>query len=228
MNLLVTGSDLPLGRAAAESLESDHTLRLCGRSSLEDKPAPDQNYHKADLTTPGTATDLVEGVDAVLHLENHDPDPPETDDEECELLRRASLGSYRLCTAAREADVDRVIVAGTLDVYEGYPKEYVVDERWKPRPGPEAERVAPYLAELSAREFPREGGLHGICLRMGPLGDDPEETSRANALHAITCALDTTFEPAGYRWHVFNIGNSTRFLSREANTHMGYQRQERN
>lgn len=224
MQLLVTGADRSLGRAAVDHLAPDHALRPRGRAAPDDVDGPGEGYRQADLTDPGTASDLVAGVDAVLHLATHDPAPPRDGQAECDLLRRATLGTYLLCDAAREADVDRVVLAGTLAVYDGYPEEYVVDERWKPRPAPVAAHLAPYLAELSAREFPREGGLRGICLRMGPLGDEPEETSRANALHAIECALGASFEPHGYRWHVFNVGNSTRFLNREANEYTGYRR----
>jgi nucleoside-diphosphate-sugar epimerase len=226
MTVLVTGADRSLGAGVADYLAPDRDLRRCGRTAPDDVDGTTENYSRADLTAPGTAADLVAGVDAALHLAPHDPAPPADDRAECDLLRRASLGTYRLCAAAREAGVDRVVLAGTLGVYDGYPEAYVVDERWKPRPAPEAASLAPYLAELSAREFPREGGIRGICLRMGPLGDAPDGTTWANALHAVECALEASFEPAGYRWHVFNVGNSTRFLNREAHEHVGFTRQE--
>jgi nucleoside-diphosphate-sugar epimerase len=166
-------------------------------------------------------------MDAVLHVEAFDAPQPEGDEAEEQALEYATLGTYVLCQEARRAGVERIVVTGSLRIFDAYPGNYLVDEMWKPRPAPDAVGLAPFLCEQVAREFAREGGINGVCLRFLPIGDHPERNTRpADALHAIDCALALKFTMSGYRWHVFHIASSPRFLMRDARIKLGFKPEE--
>jgi nucleoside-diphosphate-sugar epimerase len=163
--------------------------------------------------------EAVRGAAAIVHAAHFEPGTqPDTVE-----IEAASRGSYVLARAAREAGVGRIIVVSTLTIYDAYPANYLIDEMWEPRPQPVAAQLAPFLAEQSVREFAREGGICGICLRFLPIGNDPERGTRlADALQAVDRALVLPFKVPGYRWHVFHIANSPRYLMRDAIRQLGF------
>jgi nucleoside-diphosphate-sugar epimerase len=184
-------------------------------------------YQQADLRCEEAVKPLVADINSILHLGAFDPAPWDGDSAEQEALEYATLGTYVLCQEARRAGVERIVVAGSLCIFDAYPDSYLIDEMWRPRPAPDAAGLMPYLCEQVAREFAREGGINGVCLRLLPIGDDPERNTRlADALHAIDCALALEFTVAGYRWYVFHIATSPRYLVREAVRKLGFRPQE--
>jgi nucleoside-diphosphate-sugar epimerase len=214
VRILVTGADQGLGGAAAAHLARAHEVRAVARS-------------EGDWRKPEVAAGLVEGVEAVVHLAEFDAPACDGAEAEHERLLEATLGTYTLCLTARDAGVGRVVMASRLSVFDAYPANYVIDEQWAPRPAATAWELAPYLAELSAREFAREGPLCGVCLRFAPIGQDPaRQTREADALAAIEAALSVRFEPGGYRWHVCHVASAGRFLEREARVWLGLERKE--
>lgn len=224
MHILITGADRPLGRLAAGHLGGAHRLRLTGISSPGGRASAE--YVQGDLRSPDVAASVVEDTDAVLHLAEFDPAPLEVPDAEQERLERATLGTYRLCAAAREAGVGRIVVAGSISVFDAYPDEYLIDEQWRPRPEADADHLAPYLCELVVREFAREGPISGVCLRFAPIGEDPEANTRPDdALEAVERALELQLGPPGYNWHVFHVASSGRFIERNARLTLGFGRE---
>ena len=220
MRLLITGADRPLGGLAAEHLSADHELRLCGAAPELHVDA--HGYRRVDLRSPEEVEALVAGVEAVVHLAEFEPAPRTGPNAELETLEHASLGTYRLFTAAREAEVDRVVLASTLAFFEAYPATYRVDELWRPRPSTDVAQLAPFLAERVAQEFAREGGIRAVCLRFAPIGDDPEhDTAAADAMAAIDRALALAFTVPGCRWQVYHVASSPRFITRNARRGLG-------
>jgi nucleoside-diphosphate-sugar epimerase len=179
MRILITGADTPLGELAAEALGGEHDLKTAGAAS-----AGRPGYRQADLLRPEEAAALVEGVDAVLHLA---PYQPPSDD--AAALLGSGQGTFVLLHAALKAGVRRVVLASRLELMD-YPAEWVVDETWQPRPEATAASLAPYMAELTLREFVRAEPLEGICLRFGPLGDAPDGTTPADAAAALRRAIE--------------------------------------
>jgi nucleoside-diphosphate-sugar epimerase len=203
MRILITGSDRALGRAAAEFFSPRHDLRLIDR--VPDDPA-----------------EVLDGVDAILHLAAFEPAPCVDAAGEQDALMRATFRTYALCEAAVAAGVERVVVAGSLDVFDAYPSEYLVDEMWRPRPAPKVGQLAPYLCERVVREFVRAGGINGVGLRFRAIGDDPEANTRqTDALAAMEKALTVPLAAPGYRWHVIHVASSPRFFVRDARTKLG-------
>ncbi len=210
MNLLITGADRSLGRLAAGVFRNGHRLRLTGTGPSLAGELSDLEYRPADLRTPEEVAPLVEGMDAVLHLAVFDPAPLSGAAAEQERLDVAARGTYVLLSEARKAGVERAILVSTLALFEAYPEDYVVDETWQPQPPVDAEALAPYLSELTCREFARAGELYVACLRFGPLGE-AEGTTEEDAVRALESALALEIKLPGYRWGLFHISSGKRF-----------------
>ncbi len=195
MKLLITGADNVLGECAVRHFSKEHEVRGVGRET--------------DLRDPVVAASLVEGVGAVLHLDGYAADAMQA---EFELLDMSARGTYVLMHAARDADVARVVVGSTLDFFEDYPEDYIINEDWRPLPKPEAASLSPLMVELTAREFAREGGIEAVCLRFGALDDSG--TLEEDAMKAIEEALKLKFNQPGYRWGLFHVhSDGNRFAS---------------
>ncbi len=144
------------------------------------------------------------------------------DAQEGDILDAATRGTYNLLTQSSAA---RVILLTSLQIFERYPSDYSVAEQWAPLPTTEAADLAPYLAELVAREIARVRPIKAIALRLGQLVDDsdakqspadPRWLHVEDAVRAVECALK--FEPPAdgpqTGWWVFHIpgaGPNTRF-----------------
>ncbi len=195
MKLLITGADNVLGKCAFRHFSKEHDVTAVGRGS--------------DLRDPTATASLVEGVDAILHLDGYHADDTQS---EFDLLDISARGTYVLMHAARNAGVERVVVGSTLDFFEDYPEDYIINEDWQPLPKPDAASLAPLMVELTAREFAREGGIEAVCLRFGAL--DATGTPEADAMKAIDEALKLEFNQPGYRWGLFHVhSDGNRFAS---------------
>ena len=212
MNILLTGADRPLGKLAAAHLGRDHRLRLAGSTPELDSELPATDYRVADLRVPDEVAPLVAGMDAVLHLDPFAPAPVTGADAEQERLDIAARGTYVLLQMASEAGVNKAIVASTMALFESYPKDYMIDDTWQPQPSAQAESLAPWMSELTAREFARQGELDVICLRFGTLGV-ADGTAAEDVARALTGALGVDFHRPGYRWCLFHVVSGGRFAT---------------
>ncbi len=177
---------------------------------------------ETDLRDPAVAAQLVEGVEAVLHLDGYAADATQV---EFELLDFSARGTYVLMNAARDAEVGRVVVGSTLDFFEDYPEDYIINEDWRPLPKPDAASLSPLMVELTAREFAREGGIEAVCLRFGAL--ESTGTPEADAMKAIEEALKLKLNRHGYRWGLFHIhSDGNRFASTMLNNPLRMQEQQ--
>jgi nucleoside-diphosphate-sugar epimerase len=215
MRILITGADQPLGSLAAAALRSDHEVWLTGSGALVPAGFQDLPYTPADLREPDAAAALLEaapgGIEAVAHLQPHERVETPNAEAEKEALDIAARGTFVLLHAALKAGVRRVVLASRLDVMAGYPEGYLVDETWKPLPDAAAAALAPYLAELTLREFVRAEPLVGICLRLGELGSDPAGTTPEDAARAIRSALTMDLSGRHYRWWLYHICSTDRY-----------------
>jgi nucleoside-diphosphate-sugar epimerase len=212
--ILLTGAASTVGQVIAAALE---------RAGDRLRPTD-----AVDLTDPGLAASLVRGVDAVVHLAPRVlvdalPDAPAGD-----LLDVAARGTHVLYRAALEAGVTRVVQASALAVMDAYPEELEVTEQWRPRPGPEPKHLAPYLAELVAREFTRDPRLEArlavVCLRLADFDDlRPEEA--AQAVVRALAGLREGRRARGHRFllfHVAPLSPTARYSSALAQRVLGY------
>jgi nucleoside-diphosphate-sugar epimerase len=211
MRILITGADQPLGALAARALAGGHELRLTGARAAPPEGLEAVPYTAADLREPDQVTPLVEGVDAIAHLALHAPFPTPDPAAEKLALDTAARGMFVLLHAALAAGVKRVVLASRLELMAAYPEEYGVSETWKPLPNADAASLAPYLAELTLREFVRAEEIVGICLRLGDLGTGPADTTPRDAVQAITRALEMEGGDRKYRWWLYHIPSGDRY-----------------
>lgn len=210
MHLLITGGDSRLARAVIAALPEETRVRLLDTRFTASFPGlPDAR--EGDLRDREFVTAALEGVDTVLHLA---PLFPPVSDE-LEVLDLATRGTYVLTTAAAEAGVQRFVVGSTLALFDRLPAHWKVEERWRPRPEPRLEQLAPWLAELSVRECARVNDLHAFCLRFGQIVDaadaaaqpyDPRWLHLDDAVAGVQCALMAPFREKKHRdWRIYHI-----------------------
>lgn len=205
MRLLITGANCPLGQWLCDALAPENDIQTLSRDACDHR-----NEENVD--------EICKNIDAILHCDVFDD---KQDISEQDRLDWAARGTYVLLKAARKAGVERVILASQLSLFEGYPSHYVIDETWQPKPKAQANAFAPYMAELTCREFAREGGICCMALRFGIL-ETEDGTSKDDALTAFRGALKFKFEPQGYRWHIFHVSSGKRFLMRSAQKALGF------
>ena len=225
MRILITGADQPLGALAVDTLCRSHELRLTGTEATAPAAAQGLPYTPADLREPEAVAPLVEGVEAVLHVALYAPieapDPPSEKQE----LDTAARGTYVLLHAALKAGVRRFVLASRLELMAAYPPEYAVDETWKPMPDTSIAALAPYVGELTLREFVRAEAVVGICLRFGPLGGAPDGTTSGDAASALERALAMDLEGHKYRWWLYHVCSTDRYaLGAAAQAPMSFSR----
>jgi nucleoside-diphosphate-sugar epimerase len=214
--VLVTGTPLPLTGAVAAALRaSGHQVREAG----------------SDLTDPAAVAPLLDGVSAIVHFA---PLAVATDAQHDagaggrsgEALDTAARGTHVLLTAALERGIDRVVLGSTLATLDAYPEDLEVTEQWRPRPQPHPGHLAPYLAELTAREFTRDVQLERpanvVCLRFAP---DLEPGAAGDAVGRALALLREGRRPRGHRWglyHVAPLDPGARYTSALAVQTLGY------
>lgn len=214
MRILITGADQPLGALAARALSADpaeYEVLLTGAQALTPGGLGEFRYTPADLRDPAQVTPLLEEVQAVLHLAPHAAVVTTDHASEAEALDVAARGTFVLLQSALAAGVQRLVLGSRLSLMDGYPEEYVVDETWKPQPDATAASLAPYLAELSVREFVRAESLLAVCLRLGDLGNGPAGTTQEDAKAALLRALTADFSGSKYRWWLYHICSTDRY-----------------
>jgi nucleoside-diphosphate-sugar epimerase len=165
MRIAVTGDAGPLGRALVATLAGEHEVRWVPGSARSAVPER-VSVVEGDLRDAEFAAQLVEGVEAVVHLAPLDPAPGH-DPIGISRIDRATQGTHALLQAAARAGAVRVVLGSTLDLFDCFPTAWRVTEAWRPRPRPTPEHLSAYLAEISAREISRVTPLRVLCLRFG-------------------------------------------------------------
>ena len=157
MKLLLTSATSTLASCVASELH-DHQLRITDRT-MSDLPG---EYVCAPLEHDGSTNLLVRDMDAIVVAGE-----PLADETGPEYLDAMSRRLYNLLMAAHEEGVRRIVYLSTLELMTAYGPEYIVTERWRPRPTPEPRLLGKHLGEYVCREFAREHKLTVVVLRIG-------------------------------------------------------------
>jgi nucleoside-diphosphate-sugar epimerase len=236
MRILITGSNSRLGTALVTALATAHEVRTL---DLESGGAGSVPTYVGDPRERDFAAQAVADCDAIVHLAPLAAPGASPID----VLDAATRGTYNLLTTASSAS--RFILISTLRLFESYPMEWRVTEQWAPRPTSDVEDLAPYLAELTAREVARVAPMKVIALRLGDVVDDASIAGRRpdprwlhveDAVQAVERALSFGEPPPGSwepsirhpttGWWVFHIpggGRKTRFpLAQAGQPPFGY------
>jgi nucleoside-diphosphate-sugar epimerase len=200
MKILITSATSALGLIVATQLEG-HELRLSDRAMGDVTGyyvcAPQEHDASTNL--------LVQGMDAIVVVGE-----PLTDEAGPAYLDAMTRRLYNLLMAAYQEGVKRIVYLSTLDLMTAYGQEYVVTERWRPRPSTEPYLLGKHLGEYVCREFAREHKLTVAVLRIGAVvsaGEVASETvdsmwlERDDLGQAIRGALTADLPP----WTVLHI-----------------------
>lgn len=203
-----------MGAMLCRRLTEDHEIFPVGEA---DQPGHDLGrageYRRVDLNLPPEAAAAIRGAHGIVHAQPHDPALGEGPGAEGSLLEKISRGTYVLVQAAVEAHVGRIILISQIRLFDAVPEQYAVNADWQPRPRPEAESLAPYLAELVCREIARVGKIEAVNLRMGKL-EAGDGTSADDAVDAVQKALTLDMAATGYHWHELHVVSGGRFAPR--------------
>ena len=210
----------------APALAESHSVTLTDRV-----PAPDlDNFVLCDLDHDAATNDLVRGMDVVIHSGQVNAGLPVS-----EQLDGGMRCVYNLVRAAAEEGVPRVIFLSSLSVMGRYDEDYVVTERWLPSPTTETDALCFHLGEFICREFARAQRIEVVCLRLGDLVEDDDDSRSTSALfpedavqaveRALTADISEGYAGSRSYWAVFHIQSDMpdrRFLTTTAETRLGF------
>ncbi|MET8361837.1 NAD(P)-dependent oxidoreductase [Micromonospora sp. NPDC005171] len=173
MRVLITGAAGGVGQLLAPELAPGHQLRLTD-VRLPPGGAVADEVVVGDLTEPGLAERLCDGVDALVHLAGN-PRPGDGWDR----LRGPNVDVLTaVLEAAVLAGVRRVVLASSVHAMGGYhplarrPEAVPVRDDWLPHPCCRygATKV---FAEAAARVYADSGAMSVVCLRLGGVRPAP-------------------------------------------------------
>jgi len=205
MQLLITSAASPLTAALADTLRSEHSVRLTERT-----PLPNVAGFALSPLGPDLSTNLlVRDMDAIIHVA--EPLPTDNEFQQIDYLTRCT---YNLCMAAAAEGVKQLVYLSTLELMTAYDPNYLVTERWKPQPPTHAPTLAKHLGEYTCREFAREHKLNVVVLRLGKVvraetvAGQPVDllwVDERDVAQAVSLALTAELP----RWAIFHIGTDS-------------------
>ena len=224
--VLITSGEHPLAGMLADSLTGSYDVLLTSRNAIESEHATLQ----CELDHEEPTDQLVAGVDAIVHLAE-----PLPDDDMPQQIDHCTRRTYNLLLAAANAGVRKAIYLNTLEVMTAYGAEFIVNERWQPKPQLTGPTLPKHLGEYTCREFARVGKLPVISLRLGKVvpsdqvANDPMAVAEEDVAQAVGRALELEVEDAGSslaRWAVLHVSSGSpqaRFDANRANRVLGYE-----
>ena len=158
MKILLTSATSALGQIVAAEIGQSYQVRLTDRTMamLPGEYAFSPQEHDASTNL------LVRGMDAIVVVAE-----PLQDEAAADYLDAMTRRLYNLLMAAYQEGVTRIVYLSTLELMAAHGPEYVVTERWRPRPTPEPKLMGKHLGEYVCREFAREHKLSVVVLRLG-------------------------------------------------------------
>ncbi|WP_119157383.1 NAD-dependent epimerase/dehydratase family protein [Caldimonas tepidiphila] len=165
--LLLTGAAGGLGRELRTRLKRYcETLRLSDVADLG-AAAPGEELRPARLEDRAAMVELLQGVDAVVHLGGVSVEAPFEP-----ILQANILGLHNLYEAARLNGVKRVIFASSNHVVGYYRQDEVIDARDPMRPDT-LYGVSKAFGESLSRFYWDRYGIETVCVRVGSSFPEP-------------------------------------------------------
>jgi uronate dehydrogenase len=167
--LLLTGAAGGLGQVLRDRLkENCDVLRL---SDIQDLGAAGAREELviADLADAQAVHDMVQDVDAIVHLGGYSVEGPFQP-----ILQANIIGAFNLYEAARKHGVKRVVFASSNHVTGFYRQSETIDADDPPRPDGIYGLSKAFGEDLSRLYFDRHG-IETACLRIGSSYPEPKD-----------------------------------------------------
>ncbi len=167
--LLLTGAAGGLGQVLRERLKAN-----CAVLRLSDfKPFGDavegEEIVLADLADAAAVHEMVNGVDAIVHLGGISVEGPFTP-----ILQANIIGAYNLYEAARKTGVKRVVFASSNHVTGFYRQDQTINADHPPRPDGLYGLSKAFGEDLARLYFDRYG-IETACIRIGSSFPEPKD-----------------------------------------------------
>ncbi|MBB4513654.1 NAD-dependent epimerase/dehydratase family protein [Paraburkholderia fungorum] len=190
--LLLTGAAGNLGSQLRGALANwADVVRVSDISKLGD-PAPHEETSIVDLADRPAVMQLVEGVDAIVHLGGISVDAPFED-----LLGANIVGTYNVYEAARKHGVKRIVFASSNHTIGFHPVTQVLDADSPQRPD-SLYGVTKCFGEALSRYYYDRFGIETVCLRIGSSFEEPKNPrmlvtylSYRDFIELVRCSLFT-------------------------------------
>lgn len=167
--LLLTGAAGALGRVLRPRLRAwTNALRVSDVASL-DAASPGEEVVRCDLADKAAVTDLLRGVEHVVHLGGISLEGP------FEPILAANIaGMHHLYEAARQHGVRRIVFASSNHVIGFYPQGQVIDAEVPIRADGNY-GVSKAFGEVLSRFYFDRYGIETVCLRIGSSFPEPKD-----------------------------------------------------
>jgi len=167
--LLITGAAGALGRVLREKLKpSAVAMRLSDRAPLGTATAGEELV-VCDLADKQAVHDLLNGVDAVVHLGGISVEGPWEP-----ILQSNIIGMYNLYEAARKNAVKRLVYASSNHTVGFYRQSETIDANAPQRPDGYYGISKCFGEDLSRFYFDRYG-IETVCMRIGSAFPEPQD-----------------------------------------------------
>jgi uronate dehydrogenase len=167
--ILLTGAAGGLGQALRQRLKANcEVLRLSDRVS-PGEPAAFEEVVLADLADAAAVSEMVRGVDAIVHMGGMSVEGPFGP-----ILQANILGVYNLYEAARVHGVKRVVFASSNHVTGFYRQDEVVNTRMPPKPDGFYGLSKAFGEDLAQLYWDR-WGIETVSLRIGSSYAEPKD-----------------------------------------------------
>ena len=118
----------------------------------------------------------------------------------------------------------------SLSLLGKYDEDMVVTEMWRPLPTTEPPVLCYHMVEFVCKEFAREGKIDVVCLRLGELVWDGEETGdvSSSSLYGddVVQAVEKALTAEVSSWDIFHVQSAvpnTRYLTNVVQRKLGFE-----
>lgn len=201
MKVLITGAAGAIGNVLREGLQSNFSLlRLTDRTDIQSSRGSEEVI-KADLTEFDTVCNLVEGMDAIVHLAGSLGVVRESgrivgETSWTEILDNNIKATYNVFEAARLCSVPRVVYASSIHAHGFYLRSHTVGVNDPPRPDSRY-GLSKAFGESTGRLYADKHGLQVVVLRIATFKSRPTNVrelgtwiSHRDMTELVKCSLN--------------------------------------
>ena len=223
--ILLTGAAGGLGKALRERLKANCTVLRLSDVQAFGEAAAGEEVVLADLSDAAAVSQMVEGVNAIVHLGGMSVEGPFGP-----ILQANILGVYNLYEAARKHGVKRVVFASSNHVTGFYRQDETITADHPARPDGMYGLSKAFGEDLSRFYFDRYG-IETACVRIGSSFAEPKDRRMLatwlsfDDLHRLITACLTT--PVLGHSIIFGMSdNAATWWDNSRARHVGYRPQD--